>query len=86
MISMELLRVMPLIFALIRRFLPPHLNEKERQTTGLGGDVPITQQNSNQDANGNLPMTHRTRRKRIPSCAPASFTRVTRSQQVCLRD
>lgn len=29
----EVLRVMPLIFALMRRFLPPNLTEKERQTT-----------------------------------------------------
>lgn len=32
----EILRVMPLIFALIRRFLPPNLTEKERQTTLFG--------------------------------------------------
>lgn len=36
MISMELLRVKPLILALIRRCLPPNLNEKERQTTVFG--------------------------------------------------
>jgi len=35
-LAMELLRVKPLIMALIRRFLPPNLNEKERQTTVFG--------------------------------------------------
>ena len=33
---MELLRVKPLVLALIRRCLPPNLNEKERQTTVFG--------------------------------------------------
>jgi hypothetical protein len=32
----EILRVMPLIFALIRSFLPPKLTEEERQTTVFG--------------------------------------------------
>lgn len=32
----EILRVMPLVFAFIRRFLPPSLTEEERQTTVFG--------------------------------------------------
>jgi hypothetical protein len=32
----EMLRVVPLLIALIRRFLPPNLTEKERQTTVYG--------------------------------------------------
>lgn len=35
-LSMELLRIKPLGFAFIRRFLPPNLTEKERQTTTFG--------------------------------------------------
>lgn len=36
-----MLRVMPLVFAFIRRFLPPNLTEKERQTTILGFFRPL---------------------------------------------
>jgi hypothetical protein len=32
----EILRIIPLIFAFIRSFLPPNLTEKERQTSVLG--------------------------------------------------
>ena len=35
-LSMELLRIKPLLFAFIRRFLSPNLTEKERQTTVFG--------------------------------------------------
>jgi Sec-independent protein secretion pathway component TatC len=35
-LTMEMLRVVPLIMALIRRFLPPNLTEKEKQTTVFG--------------------------------------------------
>jgi hypothetical protein len=34
--AMEMLRVIPLALALVRRFLPPNLTEKERQTTVFG--------------------------------------------------
>jgi hypothetical protein len=33
---MELLRVIPLALALVRRFLPPKLTEDERRTTVFG--------------------------------------------------
>ena len=33
---MELLRIKPLFYAFIRRFLPPNLTKKERQTTVFG--------------------------------------------------
>jgi hypothetical protein len=31
----EILRIIPLLLAFIRRFLPPNLSEKERQTTSF---------------------------------------------------
>jgi Calcium-dependent channel, 7TM region, putative phosphate len=34
--AMEMLRVVPFVMALIRRFLPPNLTEKEKQTTVYG--------------------------------------------------
>jgi Calcium-dependent channel, 7TM region, putative phosphate/Late exocytosis, associated with Golgi transport/Cytosolic domain of 10TM putative phosphate transporter len=34
--SLEMLRIKPLIFALLRRVVPPNLTEKERQTTAFG--------------------------------------------------
>jgi hypothetical protein len=37
----EILRVMPLIYAFIRRFLPPNLTEEERQTTIFGMFRPL---------------------------------------------
>ena len=36
-----MLRVMPLIFALVRRFLSPNLTERERQTSVLGFIRPL---------------------------------------------
>lgn len=39
--GLEILRVMPLLFAFIRRFLPPNLTEEERQTTVLGMFRPL---------------------------------------------
>ena len=35
-LAMEMLRVIPLILALVRRFVGPNLTEKERQTTFMG--------------------------------------------------
>lgn len=39
--GLEILRVMPLLFAFIRRFLSPNLTEEERQTTVLGMFRPL---------------------------------------------
>jgi Calcium-dependent channel, 7TM region, putative phosphate len=40
-IGLEMLRVQPLVMALIRSFLPPNLTEEERQTTVFGMFRPL---------------------------------------------